>query len=413
MSNLFKNVTRLTTFFGINKLLYLLLTIIVARRMGVEGLGKYGFVFAFIGLLFMISELGRIVAIRELIKNIKDVQKYFWNILLLRSAMSIIAFISAIIFINYYPVSWEIKKAVYLLGLTLLFSTFSGTATAIFYAFQNFKLLTILGIVGDVATTGSAILLLLVGKGLLGIILGFIFGSFIVAVISMLILCKSFVNIKAFAPFDFNLWKTFIKKGFYFIMQIILQAGMFRTDILVLSFFGGFTIVGIYQTAYKISFGNNIILGALLAVMFPQYVLSHARSHEVLKKDYRTTMFLCLILALLVFDMLIIFSDVIVYYVYGPNFLAATEVIKILAVATAINALNGNNFVFFNALKKEKLNAFLIIITFVVNVVMDIVLVKPYGIKGVAMATLFCTIAYFIISTVLIQRWFKKTCNNL
>lgn len=406
MWSLFKKACTVFVSLGANKLVYLLLTIVMARKIGVKGVGAYGFVLALAGLFFVITGIGHGVAVREIASDVKNVSKYFWNFITLKSIISIIAFGLVAITMQFYPTNAEVKIAAYLYSVFLFLEVLPNGAIAVFQALQRFKLYTTMIVINDVSVTITAICFLLLGKGLLGVMLGFIVGGLFSCGLSIVLLLRTSVNLKLFR-IDFELWKRFIRRGVYFLMQKIFQQGMFQADILVLSIFGNLAVIGIYQAAYKISFSASIISFATAFVMYPLYSAHFTKSSKFLKKDYFQTMFCNLILAIFMYLILVLFSSIVVYYIYGPDFLAAVQIIKILALAIAIHALNQNNLSFLNAVRQEKLNFCLIALTFIVNAIFDIILIKPYGIKGVATATVFCALAYFITSTTLILKYNK------
>ncbi len=411
MKRLLKSAGLIITLGIINKLLFLVLAVLMARKLGVEGVGVYIFVFAFIGLLFAPVGIGGGVAVRELAVDTRSAPKYFWNMLMLRAVISLVTFVIAAILIHFYPTSVETKKAVYLCGFFLFFTIFRAPALTVLYALQRFRLIFLISIIKNVICVGLAVYFLLLGKGVVGIIVGFIIGSAVSTIYSTIVVWKFIKKTNVLAP-DFALWKRLVEKGSFFLMQGLLRAGMFRTDILVLSLFGSTFLVGIYGAATKVSAAMSLFPFAITMVMYPQYSVSFTNSKRLLKEDYTQILLYMIAIAIFVYAFLILFSGIIVRYVYGPEFSEAVPIIKILAIAVAVHAINMNNFIFLNAIRKEKLNVYLILLTFLVNAIFDIILIKNYGMRGVAVATVFCAFTYCVVSTVVIFKINKKFTIN-
>lgn len=407
MKGLFKNAGLMLALSIINKILFLFLIIVIARKLGVEGMGTYSFVFAFVGLLFMPVGIGGSVVVRELAATKNKVSKYFWNALLLRATISVIVFALTVVVIYFYPIGAEAKNAAYLCGILLFFSILKAPAMLVIYSLRHFKLLFIINLIEDAVSVFLAVLFLFLGWGILGIVSGFIVGSAISTILSLAFVWKSIGSINNYVP-DRVLLKRFISKGSVFLMQGLLRLGMFRTDILLVSLFSSISLVGIYGAAAKVSAAMSILPAAITTVIYPSYSTGFIHSKQLLKKDYRKILLYMVIIALFIYTFLIFFSELIVYYVYGKAFLDAVPVIKILAIATAVNSVNRNNFTFLNAIRKEKLNFYLILLNFFVNAIFDIILIKDYGLKGVAVATVFCALAYCIISTIVILKEDRK-----
>lgn len=408
MKGLFKDTVTMLTFIGTNKILYLLLTILIARKLGVEGVGAYGFVLAFTGLFFVFVRIGTGVAVRELASDTRKASLYFWNTMLLMFTIGVTVFALLTITLHFYPTSAEIKKAVYLYGFCLFFSILSGPAKIVFYALKRFRFYAVTEIIGDVAAVSAAIVFILFGKGLIGIIIGFIIGEAASAMFSHIILWKKIIAFPGQLVFDFMLLKRFISKGFYFVTQDILRSSFFKMDILVLSLFKGVFLIGIYQAASKISSSIFIIPDAIKTVMYPEYAAKFIHSPKFLKKDYCTITLYNFLIAVLLYGLILLFPDVIVYYIYGYKFAAAVPIIKILAIAMILNVLNRNNNIFLNAIREEKLTFYLIFLVFILNAATDLLLVQKYGIKGIAIASVFYALVYFMISTTLIVKKIKN-----
>ncbi|MDP2907272.1 MAG: flippase [Nanoarchaeota archaeon] len=422
MKRLVKHFAQVVVLFGISKLIYLVLAVVMSRKLGVEGVGRYGFILAFIGLFFMGAGIGRGVAVRDFAADKNNKRTYFWNFLLLRVVMSIIVFAFLVIAINLYTTSLETRIAVYIMGLTLFFSIFSHVTTGVFYATEHFGLVLMTGLAGDVVTGGMAILFLLMGKGLLWVFIGFVLGEATSAGIGITVLYTNKHFTDLLYKYDYNrlippklfridiaLWQRIVKQGSYFLLQSIIRLGMFQTDIIVVTFFGGAVLTGFYQAAYKTSFSTCLLSSALVFAMYPYYASKFVNSPKLLKKNYFRVSFYNLIIAVLMYSALVLFAGVIVRYVYGSDFAPAVGVIKIIAIATILNAFNLNNSTFLNAIKKENMNTAFVLLAFIINAVLDVVLFKPYGMKGVALATVFCSLSYSVLSTALILRETKTS----
>src|SRR3989344_2863425 len=74
------------------------LIIAIARYLGDSGLGKYSFVFAYVGLFSMFSDLGlSYFMVREVSRHKEKIQDYFGNILSLKLILGLLVIIIALI----------------------------------------------------------------------------------------------------------------------------------------------------------------------------------------------------------------------------------------------------------------------------------------------------------------------------
>lgn len=412
MRRLLKSIALVSFFLVFSKLFYIALAVVMSRKLGVEGVGTYGFILSVIGLAFMFIGIGHGVAVRDTVSDIKNWPKYFWNFLYLRAAMSLFTIVFIFIITCLYPFSSEIRNALYIMCIAVLFSIPSRTISGAFYALRQLGKVFLIEFTGDAVTVGSASLFILSGKGLMWVFVGFAIGEATSMVISIILVHKAVIGSKFIKP-NFYMLKNFAKKGFYFILQAIIKLGMFQTDMIVLAFFEGTVLTGYYNAAYKLSFSADILSAAIAFVMYPLYAARYEKSAGQLIKDYATAAVYNFATGTIAYIFLVISADIAIFYIYGPAFEHSAGLVRILAIAIIFSSLNSNNSAFLNAIRKERLNAFLAFIAFSANAFFDIMLVGPYGMKGVAFATVICSLAYFVASTAVIIKERRKLKNEL
>src|SRR3989344_3478621 len=104
----------------ISRLLSFFLIIIIARHLGDVGLGKYSFVFAFVGIFSIFSDFGtNTYMIRELSRDRSLAVKYFGNAFIFKLAVSTIAILLPVIFIFLTRQPQEIKIGILLAAVSM------------------------------------------------------------------------------------------------------------------------------------------------------------------------------------------------------------------------------------------------------------------------------------------------------
>lgn len=145
--------------------------------------------------------------------------------------------------------------------------------------------------------------------------------------------------------------------------------------------------LGIYSLAYKFGF----LLTPLLiqpfglvwgAKMFEIYRLEN--SHDILRKIFRGYAFLVITALFL----LSLFIDEIIIIMTTPQYYSAASLVPIIALAYALSAINVLIITPFYAEKKTKFIGYINFSAAAVCIVLNFILIEPFGGQGAAVATL-------------------------
>lgn len=404
-SRIIKNIGYLTAGRAINKLFFIVLFIVISRVLGVEGIGAYGFVFAFTGLIFPFSHIGVYIFVRDLIINKNSINKLWGNFLILKFLSNLIVYAVLIIITLVYPVHGEIKYAIYLTGLILFWSIFSEPAEAIFVSQQKIKTVALTDIAKGLLTVSFSVFFILLGKGISWIIVSFAIGEFVGAVMLNFMVIKRFS--KPDLKIDVKLCIRWVKGGFYFTMQDLFNHGLFRIDILIISLMSGLYATGLYEAPYKIAVNIDFIPFLFLTIFYPYYININKLSFKKLKAHYTRHKLYVTIAGMVLCLFFFIFSKQIILLLFGEKFLESVLIFRILIISTLFLMLNKHNEALLNAVKKERVVFYMLFFIFLLNLLLDIILIKLYGIIGVALSTVACYVVFFIITEIYIKKVIK------
>jgi O-antigen/teichoic acid export membrane protein len=116
-----KNFVLLSSLEVISKALGFLTTVIIARRVGVNGLGDIGFVLAVYAYFALIANPGYdTIGARETVRKEIDDSNIINSIFILKFWSSIIAFLVLMLFCFFVPFSSTVKQLLMIQGLSLL-----------------------------------------------------------------------------------------------------------------------------------------------------------------------------------------------------------------------------------------------------------------------------------------------------
>lgn len=402
----------------LNRLGAFIFVIFLARFLMPEKFGEYTLILSVIMIFHTLSDLGINKTVLTYIskslnnqKQIPSLHKY-----LLKIQITLAFGCSLFLLLISYPLSIYVFKNPNLLFPFLLASLYSfvlsieGFYTHILYAvekinylclkeflFQTIRILLLL-IIFFVVSTSSKVL-----------------GVFIVLTISVaftlfycLYYCKKFIP---------NLYKKSTRKinkqkinKFVFSLGVASIAVAFfsRLDTIILGIFLDSIYIGFYSAAFSIYAGISGLFSFLGPILLSSFSKSNKNSKKgTFKKVFR---YLSYLIIPSVFG-LIIFSDVIIKIFYGDNYLNSIVpfcfLIPLIFLAVSIAII----LPLFVADNKPNILAKLVIFVSIINVILNIVLIKIFirisevwAMNGVAIATLVSWIIYFILAVYYLKK---------
>jgi O-antigen/teichoic acid export membrane protein len=163
----------------------------------------------------------------------------------------------------------------------------------------------------------------------------------------------------------------------------------YQLDELVIGMFMGSAWVAIWAPAERIISGTQRLTNQLNGVLFPVIVDSDAsqqqrRLQQILLQGTRLSLAMVVPIA----AALILLAEPLLRAWVGPKMLGAAPVLQILAVAVAIRVGNATSTTLLKGANCHRMLAWVNLGTGFVNLALSIVLIKPFGLTGVAVGTL-------------------------
>ncbi len=164
------------------------------------------------------------------------------------------------------------------------------------------------------------------------------------------------------------------------------------TDVFMLGSMKSSTEVGIYNAAFKIASLGFIIIIAINVVITPKISeLYSQHKMEDLKKVIRQSTWLIIVLTIPIVFIIILFRKQILG-LFGNEFLSGEMSLIIISLGILISAISGNVDQILNMTNSHKILRNITLFCFIINVILNYVLIPIYGINGAAVASLITTI---------------------
>lgn len=386
------------------------------RYLGVEGVGKYTTVFAFVAFFAVFADFGlQWTLLRELAVQ-KDKNKVFRNVFTLRLivalAIHLISF--GLVWLFDYPI--DVKWGVGIITLSWFFTTMNTVFVGVFQS--NYRL--DLSVSTDVIGRAIIYVLILLGTRLdLGfslILTAYVFGNIINFFANML-LARRYIEV-GFGR-DLSYWPTIFRQALPIGIVLIFQFIYFRIDSLMLSWMKGMVDVGIYGTAYKLLEVLETVPVMFLGASFPlitKYVVEKDRRlPEAFQKqfDFLSLIGFPIVVGTFVLAKPIIdliggrsgeFSDTATISFLGQPATSVT-VLKILVFAIAMSFFSNLYSYLIVSMGKQK-NMIVPTISFaLINVVLNFALIPVFSYVGSSLATLVTEVVVLVVTIYIASRY--------
>lgn len=386
-----KNFLSLSIAQLILRFISLSVTIYLARILAPANFGKIGFAQAVVAYFMLIPNLGLMtLGIREVARNKDDINIYASNIVTLRLILAFLSFGLLLIFVGLIDKPMEIKYLITFYGF-ILFSYALLTE----WLFQGIEKMEFIGISRILAMLfyAAAVFILVKNPGQLLLIpcLWFL-GSFIPVVFLIYIFSKQFGRIKL--RFNFPFWKNLLRQALPMGTASIMIQIYYNFDIVMLGFIKGDRVVGWYNAAYKIILFIWTFIPIFVNVIFP----SMSRYHKESQKKLQTLVISSTrLLSVAAFPLGIggtILARPIMSLLYGEEFSGGVVAFQILiwsVVVICIRCIYEHSFL---ASNKEKRYLFGVILGAFTNIVLNLLLIPRFSLKGAAGATVISELVF-------------------
>lgn len=159
-----------------------------------------------------------------------------------------------------------------------------------------------------------------------------------------------------------------------------------RLDTIMLAWYRPSDIIGIYGTAVRISIGIEFVIGAIKTIAMPQIAgMYHSGQHDQLKETLNYAAKLVFWTTAPVSVLLIVFAEPIMGFV-GPEFTQGATVLRIMTLAHFISASSGMVGAFLNMTGGQVAFSRIVVVSVIINLVLNFALIPPYGMLGAAIA---------------------------
>ncbi len=204
--------------------------------------------------------------------------------------------------------------------------------------------------------------------------------------------------------------KGFFKDSFpmFFSASLIVLLGW--SDTIVLGIYRDSETVGMYNVILKIAAVISFTLQAVDSILAPKLSRAfHDNDIKLFKSLVKFSTLVNSVISIFTLILILTFQDFILG-IFGEEFIKVSLPLVILCVGQLFNSIFGPIGSIFQMTGYQRIFQNILLISFVINIILNITLGSKYGINGVAIATAFSLIFSKILGVIYIRKkvWIKQ-----
>lgn len=365
---------------------------IMAHYLGAEGLGLFSMTSMIVATTEMIIALGIPVALVKFVAEYKEdpeeINSYMSSGMLMLSSLGFVAFIVLFTLSEYFADAFNMPDlAIYIKIYSVVFPFTMAYTIFITYfnGIREMKLYTLIDTIKNGGSFVFVVILLYMGFE----VKGAIYGSVLAGLTGFLIawyyfrtkITLHYKNLQSRAG-------TLISFGYKLMLSNVINKINYQVDILMVGFFLTSASVGYYSAAISFSQVFWIFPASIQKISYPSASEYWAKKNlNAINKMIQNTMKYSAILLSFFGIVIWIYSDDIILILYGQAFMPAAIPLKILLIGTVIYGTFKSIGSTLTASGKPELIFKINTYGTIINIILNIILIKYYNITGAAIAT--------------------------
>jgi O-antigen/teichoic acid export membrane protein len=374
--------------------------VFIVRKLGDERFGQYSIVLAFVGVFQIFAELGiSQYVMREVARDITKARVYFWNLVMIRCLLAVIAMLVLPVAASLMGYSPILVLGIFIYSASFLFSAIAVPLGDILTAGERVDYLSTINVICQIFFVIFGAAFLFLGMNFIWLIVASLISILPRIVIGAVAIRHLHITELPF-QIDFRLWPAMLKAGLPFGITSLMLSIAFSIDTVILSKFQPERVVGWYNAAYGLIFSIVYLFGGFRAAIVPSLAKVFVSDRKKIDDWFQGSVkFYNLISIPMAFGGAIV-AKPLIEFLYTPQYLPAGTALQILIWDLPLVLFSGFCWDMAIVVGEERAAARINIINTVANVILNLFFIPSFGFIAASVITVLTD----LIST--IQFWF-------
>ncbi|MFQ5910674.1 MAG: flippase, partial [Thermoplasmata archaeon] len=318
------------------QILTLVVSLVVARSLGVEQYGIFVFGLAFPSwfLLFALLGLDAVLTI-DVAADRSKAGSYLTAVALLRIPLVLIATLSLWIFVQLVLSDPFARTVTMILGVSSLLATYAGTFRSVFRAFERMEFGALVTVIERSVTTAGVVILVLLGYGLLEVAWVFLLGSVVNLILLVFITRRRFVWFER--QVDLSTAGRILRKAVPFALAAVVGTLLYSSGPVLLTIMQDPIGTGQFNAAFALTLAVHSPLTIYATVALPMLSRVHRDRPEFLPSAIQRAQRLFFIVGMPISLGGWFYANEIMVLFYGEAFQVSARSFEVLIFAVAIS----------------------------------------------------------------------------
>lgn len=363
---------------------------ILSNSLGVSNYGIYATALAFVTTFSLLTDVGlSAITGREIAKHPDSSDEIISHNMGLRILLSIlmIPVIIGMSFVFYPNGGSQLRLSIVLLTIYLVFDAIRSVSLAYFTAKIRNDIAALVGVVQQIFLLIFCICAAVFSKNVYGFILAYVLSNVAGAILAIAFTRKH-VNLVPKA--NIKIWRITIGMSLSLGIIQIINLLYLKADSILISIINSPTEVGIYGIAYSLVLAFLTLPSFIMTALIPSMATTK-NTKELTSIVEKAFSYMVIFACLLAVGGFVIRKDIILA-VSSAKYLAAETPFAILCFASAFSYLN-NVFGYASvSINRHHKMVFISLGSLILNILLNLFLIRRYSIDGAAWATVICEI---------------------
>lgn len=379
-------------------------TMLITRYLGPLNYGKITYAFSYVSLFIPIGQLGlNDIIIKQLINKRAKNNEILGTIIVLRTASSFFSVLLIYILFKNIIGSTELLHVAFLQSISLIFQTYE----CIIYFYQSKLLAKKVGIIYAIAYISTSlfrIICLVLNRN----IYWFAFCTSLDYIVIAILLLFTYFKDGNKLIFSKQMVKELLFQSRPYLFSGILTVIAGKADSILLGNLIDEETVGYYNSAITLCNAWPFVLSAIIDSSSPIIISLYDSDRAAYRKRIRQLYAVIFYISLIVALIFTVFSNQIITFIYGNNYLKASVPLKIACWSTVFSYFGVARFIWMQCENKHYLERRITLFGLIFNLIMNFILIRSFGIIGAAITL---TVTQFFMNFILLF-FFKETRQN-
>ncbi|NOR55348.1 MAG: oligosaccharide flippase family protein [Sulfurovum sp.] len=304
---------------------------------------------------------------------------------------------------------FEAKLSFIIFFLVFFINFISSLFGTLLFAKDMLHIQNYISIVSSIFTAVCMSLALYYGERLIILALINLFMSVGTSIVIYYITSKNISFSVSLKYFDVSLLKEMLKPSIHYFIITASAMIVLNSDNIVISSYLGVGSLAVYAIGYKLVSMSQRLLFKIVDIMIPDIAqLDEKGKYIAILKLHNKTLVVSLFLGLLGYGFLFIYGSTMLEWWVGTKYVLDEDILRIFITFGMLHVGVHVSAIFIVAMGLHRETSYMTILDAGLNVVLSIVLLKYYGLMGVALGTLF---AHLLTSAWFTSWWFYKQIN--